>query len=239
MIAILGSHENDISYLRQIVSNVRTEQFDRISTFTVGTIGNRNVVVAATGTSKISAAMATTLLLSRYQPYIVLHVGTASAFNAGLSVGDLLAIRRVLGLELDYTAIGRDQYGQIPGFPPIFFPEESLLNRIREGTFRPKTGALHFGSILSGDRFITKRASIQPLVDTHYARLEDLGAIDTESYAIAATCTAFKTPFFFLKTITSILDQPDTMLTRVRVGLEKSIEAGNLIIALLRDLDRT
>jgi nucleoside phosphorylase len=66
-----------------------------------------------------------------------------------------------------------------------------------------------------------------------------LGAVDTESYAIAATCMAFKTPFFFLKTITSLLDQPDTMLTRVRVGLEKSIEVGNLIIALLRDLDRT
>lgn len=239
MIAIIGSTENDISYLRQIVSNARTEHYDQLSTFTIGTIGTHEVIVATCGVSRIISASATTLLLSRYKPYIVLHIGTASGFNGGYKVGDLLAVRRILGYDIDYTAIGRDQYGQIPGMPPMYFPEGSLLNQLREGAIRPKTGTIHFGSLLSGDRFITRKSTLLPLLEQHFAKLEDLGALDTESYAIAAVCTTFQTPFFVLKTITHLLDDDDTLFTRVRVGLEKSIEVGNFILSLLRDLDQT
>lgn len=55
-----------------------------------GEIDGREIIVALTGLGKVNAASATTLLLERFQPLLLINTGCGGAYaGSGLAVGDL------------------------------------------------------------------------------------------------------------------------------------------------------
>lgn len=66
-----------------------------------GKIGNLKIIVSAGGVGKINAAAATSALLEKYHPQLVINCGCAGAYiGSGLSVGDLaIASEEILADE--------------------------------------------------------------------------------------------------------------------------------------------
>src|SRR5512135_3469067 len=66
-----------------------------------GELGERAVILAVTGIGKVNAAVATTALLERFEPELLVNTGCAGAYRgSGLAVGDLaLATVEMFGDE--------------------------------------------------------------------------------------------------------------------------------------------
>lgn len=83
---------------------VKTAAFD----YAEGRLGNQPVIVCAGGVGKINAATATTALIERHQPRLVINTGCAGAYlESNLAIGDLaVASEEYLGDEGVITSSG-------------------------------------------------------------------------------------------------------------------------------------
>jgi hypothetical protein len=70
--------------------------------FRQGTIGGRPVVVGRTGTGKVNAAIAATVLIGHFSPAAVFFSGTAGAIDPALAPGDV-----VIGTAVAHHDIGQ------------------------------------------------------------------------------------------------------------------------------------
>ena len=83
---------------------LKTVAFD----YAEGHLGNQDVIICAGGIGKINAATATTALIERHHPRLVVNTGCAGAYlESGLSIGDLaVASEEFLGDEGVLTSTG-------------------------------------------------------------------------------------------------------------------------------------
>lgn len=94
-------------------------------------LAGREIIISATGIGKVNAASATTLLLERYAPDLVVNTGCGGAFpGCGLSVGDLaVAQSECLADEGVQTPEGWRGL-ELIGIPVLERGGERIFNRI-------------------------------------------------------------------------------------------------------------
>jgi len=106
-ILIISSTPQEIVLLEYALGTtvrLKTVAFD----YAEGCLGKVPVIVCAGGIGKINAAAATTALIERHQPRLVINTGCAGAYlESGLSIGDLVvASEECLGDEGVLTSSG-------------------------------------------------------------------------------------------------------------------------------------
>src|SRR5699024_8844645 len=95
-----------------------------------GKINGIEVVVLKSGIGKVNAAIATTLVIERYNPRAIINTGSAGGFQHDLHVGDVVITTDLVQHDVDVTAFNY-VHGQVPGLPARI-PASKLLITIAE-----------------------------------------------------------------------------------------------------------
>ena len=160
-----------------------------------------NVIACAGGVGKVNAAMSTQLLLSRYQPDVVLNVGVAGCFE-NVPIGTLVLATGFVQHVSDTTALG-DPVGLVSTVNMVTFPtswqEKSRLAMDKLGL------PYRTGLVATGDWFATDTPRSQWIFDTFHPLLCEM-----EGGAVAQVCHRNGVPFIALKSVSDcVLEHHD------------------------------
>lgn len=151
-----------------------------------------NVIACAGGVGKVNAAMSAQLLITRYQPDLVLNVGVAGCFE-NVPIGTLALAAGFVQHDSDTTALG-DPVGLVSTVNMVEFPV-SYLDEAK--TALDKAGYTYrTGLVATGDWFATDTPRSHWIHDTFHPLLCEM-----EGGAIAQVCYRNKVPFLALKSV--------------------------------------
>ncbi|MBL8674872.1 MAG: 5'-methylthioadenosine/S-adenosylhomocysteine nucleosidase [Rhodospirillales bacterium] len=187
--------------------------------FTHGVIAGRDAWFVECGIGKVNAAMAATLLLSRFGCGALMFCGVAGGLDPALGVGDVVVATR--NLQHDYGALVDGQLltyqAGVPPLPGIgrehgYDVPAALVEGLRRalaGTALPalapdvaggRTPAIRFGTVVSGDTFINCEGTRQRLFDSYGGV-----AVEMEGGAVAQICARFgETPFVNVRCLSDL-----------------------------------
>lgn len=204
-IGIIGAMEQEITLLRDRLEKLKTVE-EGGCTFYTGTLHGKDVILLKSGIGKVSAAVGTTLLLSKFQPDVVINTGSAGAFDPTLNLGDVVISSEVRYHDADATAFGYE-LGQIPQQPAAFHSDEALMS-LAEQALTEETHAVR-GLICTADTFVHTDAHLSH-IRTHFP---DTVAAEMEAAAIAQVCKQFGTPFVVVRAISDVVAEKESPMT--------------------------
>ncbi|GAM67812.1 5'-methylthioadenosine nucleosidase [Vibrio sp. JCM 19236] len=201
-VGIIGAMEQEVSILKQSISNL-IEQQKGGCTFFTGQINGVEVVLLQSGIGKVAASVGTTLLISDFQPDVVINTGSAGGFDSSLNLGDVIISTEVRHHDADVTAFGYE-IGQMAGQPAAFTADKELIELAEKAL----TGQHAVrGLICTGDTFVCT-----PEAQTRIRRdFPSVIAVEMEASAIAQTCHQFNVPFVVVRAISDVADKESPM----------------------------
>ncbi|HOA11333.1 MAG TPA: hypothetical protein PKO14_02845, partial [Bacilli bacterium] len=104
MILLLGTTPDDILYIknRMIMKEKGAVNKDEHFYF-VGEYGGKEICMTYTGHSNIMSAVLTSYMIRKFNPYLVISIGSAQSASSNLNQGDLFIAERVYIADLDYN----------------------------------------------------------------------------------------------------------------------------------------
>jgi 5'-methylthioadenosine/S-adenosylhomocysteine nucleosidase len=129
----------------------------------------RGLVALIAGMGRVSAAIATTILLERWRPRYCILVGTAGGFaSAGVRLGDVVVATEVVDHSIHKVL--RDQTETRPITHHVDSHLMSTALRMAQATDHSSLDRawsarqVHFGPMISGDRIIASETMVRHLV---------------------------------------------------------------------------
>ncbi|MGL1957010.1 MAG: 5'-methylthioadenosine/S-adenosylhomocysteine nucleosidase [Colwellia sp.] len=232
---IIGAMEPEVAILKAKLDNCTVTKHAGY-TFYQGQINNNDVVIVQSGIGKVASALATAILIDKFQPNYVVNTGSAGGFDVALKVGDIVVSAEVRYHDVDVTAFGYE-IGQLPANPPAYIPHPSLVSAAKSGieklpaTKGEKITAIT-GLITTGDTFMTKDDDIAKA----RSNFPTMAAVEMEGAAIAQTCLQFKTPFVIIRSLSDIAGKESP--TSFEEYLETaSVNSSQLVMNMLEALN--
>ncbi len=231
---IIGAMEPEVAILKAKLTHCETTHHAGY-TFYQGQIDNNDVVIVQSGIGKVAAALATAILIDKFQPDYVVNTGSAGGFDPSLKVGDIVVSSEVRYHDVDVTAFGYE-IGQLPANPAAFIPHETLVDAAKVGiealtTKDDSNIQTMVGLITTGDTFMTKEDDIAKA----RANFPTMAAVEMEGAAIAHTCHQFSVPFVIIRSLSDIAGKESP--TSFDEYLETaSINSSQLVINMLKAL---
>ena len=171
------------------------EPFETVSGVPFFEIGP-DLIACAGGISKVNAAMATQLLISLYQPDLVLNAGVAGCFE-DMPIGSIVLAEGFLQHDVDTSALG-DRVGLVSTVNRVQFPT-SDPDRARAAMDRVGV-PYRTGWVATGDWFATDTPRAHWIADTFHPLLCDM-----EGCADAQVCLRNNVPFMSIKSVSDCL----------------------------------
>ena len=186
--------------------------------FRVGTLNGRKVVVGRSGTGKVNAAIAATVLIGHFSPSALFFSGTAGAIDQALRPGDVVIGTGVVQHDVGVLTQGdiqrRGLRNAVTGeMDPLIVPApEALLTAARrtmEGLTLPaiesadgkRTPRIVEGVIVTGDVFMSDAARRDELRSSFGA-----SAVEMEGAAMVQVCRQFSVSCLVIRSITDRAD---------------------------------
>lgn len=197
-IGIIGPTENEIMPFidkikcREVIRNAMLD-------FYIGNFEGAPVVAVFSGVCKVNAAIATQILIDKFDVNKVILTGVAGALNDKLHIGDI-----VIGNEVAYHDVAREILTEYhPWMEDIYFIADSKM--IQDSMEISKALKLknrcYLGRIITGEAFITENERYK-LIEGY----EPL-CVDMESASVAHVCHVNDVPFLVIRAISDNADE--------------------------------
>ena len=155
-----------------------------------------NVIACAGGVGKVNAAMATQLMISLYQPDLILNAGVAGCFEHA-EIGDLVLAEQFMQHDFDTSNIG-DEEGFVSTVNCTYFPTSDFD---RAKAAMDKVGLPYrTGLVATGDWF-----GVDCERSRHIAEKFQPLLCEMEGCAIAQVCMRNGVKFMSLKSVSDCL----------------------------------
>lgn len=204
-IGVIGAMEQEVSILKAALTNLEETKKGGCTFFT-GQLNGADIVLLQSGIGKVAAAVGTTILLSDYQPDVVINTGSAGGFESSLNLGDVVISTEVRHHDADVTAFGYE-IGQMAGQPAAFVADQKLMDVAEQALARMEDKHAVRGLICTGDEFVC-RPERQAVIRENFPGVI---AVEMEASAIAQTCHQFNTPFVVVRAISDVADKESPM----------------------------
>ena len=133
MIAIIGVTQDDVLYFKTKMTLEEQGTLFGDILYYKGSLSKQAVVVVAVGESCYLSTIATSMIIARFEPYLIFNIGSVSAISAQLKQGDIFIPDRYYFDQVDFTSNLLGEYGQIPGHG-AFIVADGDLNSTVEST---------------------------------------------------------------------------------------------------------
>ncbi|GAL36463.1 5'-methylthioadenosine/S-adenosylhomocysteine nucleosidase [Vibrio variabilis] len=204
-IGVIGAMEQEVSILKAALTNLEETKKGGCTFFT-GQLNGADIVLLQSGIGKVAAAVGTTILLSDYQPDVVINTGSAGGFESSLNLGDVVISTEVRHHDADVTAFGYE-IGQMAGQPAAFAADQKLMDVAEQALAQMEDKHAVRGLICTGDEFVC-RPERQAVIRENFPGVI---AVEMEASAIAQTCHQFNTPFVVVRAISDVADKESPM----------------------------
>ena len=235
MIAILGQTQDDILYFTAKMRIERSEDIFGKTKAYFGHLFSDEVVLAAVGEGNEFTAMLTSVIIDRYDPYLVFSIGTCVSFQRELRQGDILIADRVYLANVDFTKEHPLSYGQLPGEAPLFVGDLRLSDQAERESYLVSSRYIQRGYRLSGSSFPTEKEEVDSIIRPHFLSQEVLKAYDSGSGGILLAASAKKVPVVTIKSVCFELGNLEQRLSYRRKGLEAMPTIGKIVSRTLLD----
>lgn len=214
---------------------------NRLKNFYKGRIGDNNIIHALSGVGKTNAAYATTLLIERFSPSLIINFGIGGAYpSSGLRVGDVaVASKEIYGDEglwledgfhtIDFTGIPFLKKGKKKYFNEFLLDKRLIKKAIRIVTPHIRTNPpipplLKWGKVglnVKSGSFVT----VSTTTGT-YKKARELkkrfNAIceNMEGAAVAHVCSIYGIPMLEIRGISNIVEDRDRSRWDVKTAAE-------------------
>lgn len=230
-IGIIAAMDEEIAYLKDVIINPKEVEVAN-TLFIEGEIENQHIILLKSGIGKVNAAMATTILIERYQPDRIINTGSAGGISEELEIGDLVISSAVVHHDVDATAFNY-KYGQVPGMPENYPADEILIERTKSILNDLKINSA-IGVIGTGDSFINDPKRVEQIIQ----RIPDLIAAEMEAAAIAQVCYQYSVPFVVLRALSDVAGKESNISFNEFLSLAAK-NSSKLIVELLRTFSLT
>lgn len=202
IIAIICAMDIELEGYKKLLENQFVE-YNLGHEFLIGDYQNNKLVITKCGIGKVNAAAITLLLIEHYHPDLLFNSGIAGGYSKKLKTLDIVVATNVVYSDVDMTSdeFTDLRYGQLQDLPLTFKPCDKTLNQVFNMELDSK---IHFGTIMTGDQFVTDYRKTDLIVTNHFSDLNIL-ACDMESCAVAHVCYLTKTPFLIVRSISDII----------------------------------
>ena len=226
---IIGAMEPEVAILKAKLTNATTTEYAGY-TFYQGQLNGTTVVIVQSGIGKVAAALATAMLIDKFQPDYVVNTGSAGGFEQSLKVGDIVISSEVRYHDVDVTAFGYE-IGQLPANPAAYIPHPVLVTAAQAGVAELENIQTLLGLITTGDTFMTTDDDIAKA----RANFPSMAAVEMEGAAIAQTCHQFNIPFVVIRSMSDIAGKEsptsfEAYLETASVNSSQLVE--NMLVAL-------
>ena len=187
-------------------------------------LGGRDVLLVRGRIGHVAAATAAAVALHELGPVPLLSAGSAGGLAEQVRVGDVVLGDRYLFAGADARAFGY-ALGQVPGMPEVYTGDAGLLAAAAGAGL--SDGAVHVGTMLSGDAFVHAG-----LVDRVRADFPGALSTDMETTALAQTAHLHGAAFLAVRGISDLCGPAagDDFRTHVDDAADRSAE---IVLALL------
>lgn len=228
-IGIIGAMEPEVALLKEAIENVETTEHGPY-TFYSGQLQGQDVVLVQSGIGKVAAAVATTLLLTHFNPDCVINTGSAGGFDAELEVGDVVISNEVRHHDVDVTAFNYE-IGQVPQMPAAFKAHPVLIETAEQSVKQVGDVKVKTGLITTGDSFMCDPVRI----DQCRENFPTMKAVEMEGAAIAQVCHQLSVPFVVIRSLSDIAGKESPV--SFEAYLEKASKySSEMVSALLSNL---
>jgi futalosine hydrolase len=238
-ILIIAATPQEIVLLEHTLGNnvrLKTVAFD----YAEGNFGNLPVIICAGGIGKINAATATTALIERHHPRLVINTGCAGAFlESGLSIGDLaVASEEFLGDEGVLTSSGWQDL-RFMSIPSLVHGNRLYHNTIplsKHAAEKAMQLADYYGVKLVRGRFITvstcsgTRLRGEELFRRFHGICESM-----EGAAVAQVCRRYGIDCLEIRGISNHVDERDMKTWDIPRAVEA---AQRFVLKYIEEMDR-
>lgn len=197
-IGIIGAMDEEVRILKEKMNNVQTSVIAGCE-FYQGELNAKQVILTKSGIGKVAAAVATTLLLEKFQPDTIINTGSAGGYDTSLNVGDLVISTEVRFHDVDVTAFGYE-IGQMAQLPAAFSADKKLINIAQQASQSLASLKTIQGLICSGDIFMANPEKAEIARNN----FPEMVACEMEAAAIAQVCYQFKVPFVIIRSLSDI-----------------------------------
>ena len=192
MIGIIVAEEKELITIKEIMTNIeKIKIYEKI--FYKGEIENKEVIVVKSNVGKVNSSRVCQILIDKFNPSLIINVGTAGSVDNRLEIGDVVVADRLYQHDFDTTPFGRKK-GEIENIGEYIKTDDNLLELFNGLD-------VVIGSIASGDKFIVDIQEKNNIRNTFNAL-----CIEMEGASIAQVCYLCKVPFLVIRSITDKLD---------------------------------
>ena len=197
-IGIIGAMDEEVSILKAKLNNMETTIIAGCE-FYQGELNGKQVILTKSGIGKVAAAVATTLLLEKFNPDQVINTGSAGGYDTTLNVGDIVISTEVRFHDVDLTAFGYE-IGQMAQLPAAFPADKNLMVAAQKAADAIAHLKTIQGLICTGDIFMADPTKAE------IARFNfpTMAACEMEAASIAQVCYQFKVPFVIIRSLSDI-----------------------------------
>lgn len=195
---IIGAMDEEVNNLKALIENPVSQTFGT-KTFISGKLQGKDVVLTCSGIGKVSASIATTILITVFKVDVVINTGVAGGLSPDTHVLDLIVANGTSQHDFDLTFFGRAK-GEVPGFTQIIPTDAKfaeLAMKKAQLVADKYNFKIHSGIVVSGDQFI----SSQDVKNNIEATFPSAKATEMEAASISFASTALNTPCLILRTI--------------------------------------
>ncbi len=197
VIGIIGAMDSEVKLIIE-----KFEKYERIIiggyVFYKAEVNGNTCVLSKGGIGKTNIAICTALLISNFNPTMVINTGIAGGLSP-LKKDDLVLANQLAYHDVDVVALGYEK-GQIPGSPRFFATNQPSLIQVKkilhENSIDYKTG-----TVLTGDQFVTDKEVIK-----EFLTCDEIIACEMEGASVAHVCHQFCVSFVSLRFISDVID---------------------------------
>ncbi len=200
-IAIMSAMTEEIN---PTISHFNAQKIDELNKQEVYSYTGKNeFVFLNSGIGKVNAAITTTLLIEKYNPDVIISIGTAGGVAKGMKVSDFVVADKMAFWDVDVTAFNYE-IGQLPDMPKYIEVEgyENLLSEVKK-----LDATVHVGTIVTGDSFVCTEDKRNYILEN----FENVHAIEMESTSILMTAQKLNTKCLVLRTISDLANEKSDM----------------------------
>lgn len=229
-VGIIGAMEPEVAILKQKISASQSTTIGGFE-FTEGQLHGQDVILVQSGIGKVTSTIATTLMITQFNPDFVINTGSAGGFDPALDVGDVVISTELRHHDVDVTAFGYE-IGQVPNMPPAFLAHPALIKVAEQSADKVGQVKVVSGLITTGDSFMCDPVRIEKTRE----QFPTMKAVEMEGASIAQACHQLGTPFVVIRSLSDIAGKESPV--SFDAYLEKAaLYSSNMVEQMLQSLD--
>lgn len=222
-IGIIAAMDVEAARYLEIMENLKTENIGKME-FSIGNIGEHEIVLARCGVGKVNAAATATVLCSHFNVDCVINSGIAGGMDDRIKPFDIVIASELVAHDTN-PRISEDYFP----FAFVYKTDEKLRDMVIESMKARDINNYFVGRIATGDMFIEDSVAKADIK----ARTNPL-CVEMEGQAIAQACYIFDTPFLGFRTISDSGDD-DTNTDYDNFFEKAANQSADLVIGFLKD----